>query len=312
MGFLGRSKRFFDALGQAAHDLLPDLVAIQWRYRRLKGQWLNLRRPQTFDEKLHWLNLYCPDARRAMLADKYTVREYVSRQLGSHILNPLYGAWDRVSDVPFESLPEAFVLKVTAGCGWNLIVPDKSKLNVAEAREKLSKWMATDYYLRYRERPYRRAHKRIICERYLGDASGEPPPDFKFLCFNGQPRYVQVDTDRYTRHARLMFEPDWRPAPFSFGRYPPCREPIPRPRTLDEMLEMAARLSQGFPFMRADFYSVGSRVIFGEITWFPSAGFNYFTPESYQLEFGRMLDLSTAGNPTLPQPSRPAPLPRAA
>jgi hypothetical protein len=273
---------------------MPDVIAIQWRYRRVKGKWLNLRRPETFDEKLHWLNLYCPDSRRGQLADKYTVREYVSRRLGPHVLNELYGVWDRAEDVPFDSLPNSFALKVTAGCGWNIIVPDKSKLNQDEARGKLSQWMATDYYLRYRERPYKNARKRIICERYLGDAAGEPPPDFKFLCFNGNPRYVQVDTDRYTRHARLMFEPDWRPAPFSFGRYPPCRQPIPKPDNLEEMLEMAAKLSEGFPFMRADFYSVAGRVIFGEVTWFPSAGFNYFGPESYQLELGRMLDLSTA------------------
>jgi hypothetical protein len=309
MGFRSIPGRLVTRVTRAVHDRLPDIVAVQWRYRRVKGRWLNLRRPRTFDEKLHWLNLSCPDLRRDQLADKYTVRDYVSRRLGPHVLNELYGVWDRVADLPFDSLPKAFVLKVTAGCGWNIIVPDKSRLDCREAREKLSQWMATDYYLRYRERPYKNARKRIICERYLGDATGEPPPDFKFLCFNGRPRYVQVDTDRYTRHARLMFEPDWRPAPFSFGRYPPCREPIPKPDNLDEMLEMAAKLSQGFPFMRTDFYSIAGRVIFGEVTLFPSAGFNYFNPKAYQLELGRMLDLwatpSQSAEPVQPEPAAP-------
>jgi hypothetical protein len=106
---------------QALHEQLPDFIAIQWRYRRLKGQWLNLRRPRTFDEKLHWLNLYLPDPRRAELADKYTARAYVAERLGPEVLNELYGVWDRAQDVPWHSLPNAFVLKVTAGCGWNII-----------------------------------------------------------------------------------------------------------------------------------------------------------------------------------------------
>ncbi len=284
---------------------VPDRVAIEWRYWRHVGHRLNLADPQTFDEKLHWLNLYANDPRRAALADKYTARSIVAEKLGADAVNELYGVWDRAADVPFESLPSSFVLKISAGCGWNIICPDKSKLNIEEARGKLAGWLATPYYLRYRERHYARMTPRIICERYLGDPSGEPPIDYKFFCFSGEPRFVQVDTDRYTRHARKMFDLSWRPAPFMIGRYAVCQTEIPRPPNLERMIADAALLSAGFPFARVDFYSIDGRTMFGEMTWFPAAGYNFFAPESYALELGRMIELpGKTSRAAVPVPSR--------
>jgi len=270
---------------------VPDRLAVEWRYWRHVGRRLDLRNPQTFDEKLHWLNLHQHDPLRSELSDKYVAREHVAARLGAGVLNELYGVWDRARDVPFEQLPPSFVLKVSAGCGWNILCPDRSKLDVAAARAKLAGWMRTKYYLRYRERHYRDMTPRIICERYLGDPAGEPPIDFKFFCFGGEPRFVQVDTDRFTQHARKMFDLSWRPAPFMIGRYPACPYEIPRPANLDRMIADAAILSAGFPFVRVDFYSIDDRTIFGEMTWIPAAGYNFFRPGSYALKLGRMIRL---------------------
>lgn len=284
----------YNRISVALAARIPDRLAIEWRYWRHIGRRLNLSNPQTFDEKLHWLNLYDQDPMRTRLADKYASREVVAARIGPDSLNELYGVWDRAQDVPFHDLPSSFVLKVSAGCGWNILCPDKAKLDVNDARARLDGWLRTNYYLRYRERPYRDMKPRIICERYLGDPAGEPPTDFKFFCFGGEPRFVQVDTDRYTRHARKMFDLSWRPAPFIIGRYPPCRTEIPRPANLDRMIADAAILSAGFPFARVDFYSIDNRTLFGEMTWFPSAGYNFFRPGSWALKLGHMIRLPGA------------------
>jgi hypothetical protein len=257
------------------------------------GRRLNLRNPRTFDEKLHWLNLYQHDPRRAQLADKYAARQIVAARLGPDALNQLYGVWDRAEDVPFEQLPESFVLKVTAGCGWNILCPDKSNLNVAEARNTLAGWLNTRYYLRYRERPYRDMKPRIVCERFLRDEDGQPPRDYKFFCFGGEPRFVQVDLDRFGNHTRKMYDTQWRPAPFLIGQYPACTSEIAKPDNLENLVLAAAKIAAGFPFARVDLYSVANRVIFGETTWFPAAGFNLFDPPNYGAELGKLIDLPT-------------------
>ena len=66
---------------------------------------------------------------------------------------------------------------------------------------------------------------------------------------------------------------------------PPDRT-LPRPPTLERMLDVGARIGRGLDFIRVDLYDVQGRVVFGELTAYPFGGLPAFQPSSFEAEFG--------------------------
>lgn len=279
-------------LGRWLYDCLPDRWVHARQFRRRFGRRLNLAAPQTFNEKLRWLMLYYRIPEMTQTADKYEVRAFVASRLGRSILNELYGVWSDPEELAadVDRLPESFVLKVTSGCGQNILCRNKSELDIDATRQRLAQWMRRGEYWMSREWAYKNITPRIICERYLTDESGDVPADYKFFCFDGEPRVIEVDTGRFTDHRRDLFDVDWTLLPFTY-EYPRSDRSIPRPAELDTMLSVARELSAGFPFVRVDLYSTRHGIVFGEMSWYPLGGLGRFSPERYDLELGRALTL---------------------
>lgn len=266
---------------------LPDRVVIARNFAAQFGRPLNWRRPETFNEKICWLMLHQRTPFVAHCTDKHAVREIVSARVGSRYLNECYGVWSRPDRIPFDQLPDAFVLKVTSGWAMNVMCPDKAALDRPEALRKLTRWMAINHYWAWREWQYKDLVPRILAERYLGLG----PPDYKFFCFNGEPRAISLDRGRFTReHTRDFFDAEWNVLPVAYSR-PRSARPAPRPPLLEEMLDVARGLARGVPFVRVDLYAVDGRVIFGEMTWSPEAGRGRFDPDSYDRLLGSYLTL---------------------
>jgi len=252
-------------LRQRLRDCAPNAWVQRRGFRRRFARRLNLASPKTFNEKIHWLMLNYRRPELTELADKYSVRGYVAKRVGDAILNELYGVWDEPSAVPFSELPNAFVLKVTWGSGQNIVCANKSALDIESSRSWLAASMRRSNYWHCREWAYKNIKPRIVCERFLSDENGNVALDYKFFCFDGQPRFIQVDSDRFTDHRRDLFDTEWRRLPVTF-EFPASGRDIPAPITLGAMMSIATSLSQGFPFVRVDLYSLGKRVIFGEST----------------------------------------------
>ncbi|MCD8127632.1 MAG: hypothetical protein LUD82_09395 [Clostridiales bacterium] len=159
---------------------------------------MNLEHPRTHTEKIQWLKLYDSTPLKGELSDKYLVRDYVREKIGKEYLVPLLGAWDRAEDIPFDELPERFALKATHGSSWNIIVHDKSKLDVVNAKRKLNKWLRTDFaFYDGLEMHYRYTKPRIVAEAYMENTGGDID-DYKAFCFDGKARYILFLTGRQT------------------------------------------------------------------------------------------------------------------
>jgi len=275
----------------------PDRYIQATQFREKFGRDLDLEIPVTFNEKIHWLMLNYRIPEMTRLADKHEVRAYVAARVGDWLLNDLYGVWEDPADVDFDRLPESFVLKVTSGSGQNILCRSKSLLNVEQARVQLRDWMRRNEYWVGREWAYKNIKPKIICEKYLMDEEGHIPCDYKLFCFHGEPRFVQVDTDRFSNHCRDLFDLRWEVLPFSYS-YPPSGVQVPRPQCLETMVSIARTLSEGFPFVRVDLYSTHERVVFGEMTWYPEGGLGRFNPEAYDVEIGKLLMLHRAIRPS--------------
>ena len=248
-----------------------DWVEMQ-HFRRCR-QILDLDHPATFNEEIQWLKLFGATPEKTRLADKLAVREFVRERIGEQYLVPLLGAYSRFDDIDFAALPQQFALKCTHGCKYNLIVKDKSQLDVAEAKAKFDGWMATNYaFVVSPELQYRDIPPRIVAEGYLQNAGGDLY-DYKFWCCEGKVKYIQFLSERNLSGLKMAFyDREWNKQPFAYD-YPLDSKTVSRPDNLSLMIELAEKLSSGFCYVRVDFYRLDDgTVYFGEMTFTPRSG----------------------------------------
>src|SRR5690625_934032 len=256
-----------------------------------QGYRLNLKNPRTYNEKLNWLKLNYRNKLMPICADKFTVRQYVKDKGLDHILNELYWEGFNPEDIPFDKLPNQFVIKVTTGSGKNIICKDKTKLNHQKTIETLRRWLSEKYLPAYGEWFYDVIRPRIIIEKLLIDENGEIPNDYKVFCFNGEPKYIAVDVGRFYEMKRNIFDIDWN---FKKGytiSFPNDDIILERPQCLEQMIQKARKLSEGFPHVRVDFYIIKNEIYFGELTFTNGAGFGNVQPYSFAEEMGNLIKL---------------------
>lgn len=262
---------------------------------------LDLKNPKTLNDKILWLkfNTYWKNLLIKQCADKYRVREYIESKGCSEILNPLIHVYDKVEQIDWSSLPNSFALKLNVGCGKNIIIKDKSCIDIAKTQEILKKWLRNrSHHLGYSEMQYQDVKPCILAEHYLGDKNGVLPNDYKFYCLNGKAMYVMVCVERAEgKHAKFFYyDRDWNMMSFTEDalNYPDYI--IEKPKGIEKAFEYAEILSQDFPFVRADFYLVNGRVYFGELTFTPSAGLDNGRLEKTDMLLGEMLQLPVQKN----------------
>ena len=243
---------------------------LKWRLSPI-GRWLNLKNPQTYSEKLVWLNFYWRHPLKSKCADKIAVRDYVRECGCEELLIPLVGVWDRVEDIDFDKLPNRFALKCNHGCGCNIICKDKSKLDIADAKRRLAAWMKRDYGTT--EFHYSAIKPRIICEELLDDGKHIVPVDYKMNCFSGKFFMCSAMLDRIPGQIgarKICLDGDFKRMMIR-RKEEPMNLMCEKPKDFDKMITYAEKLAKPFPFCRVDFYYVNGKIYLGELT-FTSAG----------------------------------------
>ena len=275
-------------------SFIPDKPMLKIQYYIKQGKKLNLENPQLYTEKLQWYKLNYKNPLLIKCVDKYDVREYVKEKGLSEILNVCYGVYDDPDDVDFGALPDSFVAKDTMGGGSRgvVIIKNKNDLNEQELKETMTSWIKTPSSKRNlgREWPYYSGKKhRIIIEKYLDSNPADGGlVDYKFFCFNGEPKFLYVIADRKMgQNAGIgIYDSDYKRLPFDRADERPLERDLPKPNNYDEMLTVARRLSEDFPHARIDLYSVEGKTIFGEITFYPGSGYMQFAPADFDKIIG--------------------------
>ena len=275
-----------------AHKVVSNEAMSKLYFMIVLHKKLNLKDPQTFNEKIQWLKLYYYPKNPLVVngSDKYAVREYIAEKGYGDKLVPLLGVWDRAEDIDWDRLPDRFVLKCNHGCAYNIVVSDKSKINKAATIKQLNEWLKEDFGAFNIEIHYSEIKRHVItCEEFLG----ENITDYKFFCFNGEPHCIYVSTDLiHDRQAQIGFF-DLDGKKMSLHRDDYTDIPIVTlPPFYDEMKQAAAVLCQDFPFVRVDFFIANNTWYFAELTFTPGAGMMPFNPEKYDQEWGKTLDIS--------------------
>lgn len=271
-----------------------DEQAINCLYKNFAGKLPNLKNPTTFSEKQQWLKLHDHNPLMTVCADKYEVRNYIKQKGYAHILNEVYTVFYTVQNFNVNTLPKKFVAKATHGSGWNLVCENKETINWFVWKRIFNSWLHNNIFWPGREWPYKNMKAGIIIEKFLKDDSGQLT-DYKFFCFNGQPKFVQANKGRGTSiHAQNFYDLNWQLLPFGKDLAPMPEIEIVKPYCFNEMLKIAKDVAEPFLFVRVDFYEVNKKVVFGEMTFYPKSGLPDFKPAHYDSIVGEMLKLPVA------------------
>ena len=270
--------------------LIPDKLYLKTYYSHCFKKKLDLKKPQTFNEKLQWLKLYDRKPIYTTMVDKYAVKKYVAARIGEEYIIPTLGVWDHFDDIDFDNLPNQFVLKCTHDSGGLVICKDKVSFDKKEAKRKIQNCLKRNYYLTGREWPYKNVPRKIIAEKYMEDETGQLR-DYKFYCFNGEPKIIMINSDREIGKTKAdYFDMDFNWLDLKWGYEHALVKPS-KPINFEKMKELAVVLSKNIPELRVDFYEVNNKIYFGELTFFDGSGFDKIEPKEWDKKIGAWIKL---------------------
>lgn len=271
---------------------IPDSFYLRFMFKYNLGYKLNLKHPETFNEKLQWLKIHDRNPEYTKMVDKIQAKEYVANIIGSEHIIPTLGVWDNPDDIDYDKLPEQFVLKCNHNSGLGMyICKDKSTMDIKAVNDGLKKGLKENYFYSGREWPYKNVKKKIFAEQYIGSNL----TDYRVYCFNGVPKMIYVYKNAESENCEKpeisscdIFDCDWNAMPFH-QKSLPCGN-AEKPFFLNEILEYSKLLSKGTCFLRCDFYYT-DRIYAGELTFFPGTGFSPFFGEEWDGIIGGWLKL---------------------
>ncbi len=277
---------------KTGYPFLDDEKFIQLMWSSRFRSKIDLKNPKTFNEKMQWLKLHDRNPIYTDFADKYAAKERVKSILGKDYVIPTYGVWNSADEIDFSNLPNRFVLKCTHDSGGVLICTDKNQFDFDTAKRKLNALLHKNYYWSCREWPYKNINPKIIAEEYLQKSERVSPDDYKIFVFSGKAYCIQVDYDRFTDHHRNFYSLDWEYMPFTTLYPTNPNKTIPRPSCLEELVSSSEKLAKALEdpmFLRTDFYILGDRIYFGEVTFYHGGGTEPFYPSEYDYILGEKI-----------------------
>lgn len=273
--------------------VLPDKLFINLKFFKMFKRFVDFKNPKTYSEKLQWLKLYDRKPLYTTIVDKYLVKKYVEEKIGAKYVIPLLGVWRHFDEIDFSKLPDQFVLKTNHDCGGVVVCKDKNSFDKEAAKDKLERHLNTNYFWEHREWPYKNVNPCIFAEKYMVDESGYELKDYKWFCFDGEPKALFIAQDRDNPNEETKFDfydMDFNHLPIKNG-HPNSSVRREKPVGFDEMKELAKVLSSGFIHVRVDFYNISGQIYFGELTFFHWSGFVKFEPKEWDYTFGSWIKL---------------------
>ncbi|MBN2245099.1 MAG: hypothetical protein JW755_04570 [Candidatus Aminicenantes bacterium] len=271
------------------------LIEQHYKFRRSHGYSLDLDNPSSFSEKIIWRKVYDRNPLFPVLADKYRSREYVleklGREAGKKIIVPLLFVTEDPREIPFDDLPEEYILKPNHGSGWYIIVDAQHPVSPKKVISKCMKWLNKTYGQSKLEWAYSQIKPCIIVEKLLKDRLGKMASDFKFFVFNGKVEWVYVVQDRFGLPSKVPYDRDFKRMDIVYGEKYEAVD-IQKPTRFEEMIEIAEKLAQSLDFVRVDLYDADGAIFFGELTLYPGSGSNRLVPTDFDFYMGEKWNLN--------------------
>lgn len=282
-------KRVFTTLFSHTVHLFDDRTYTAVIHRIIFGENIRLNPPRTYNEHLSALKLQDRYLEYAPYADKFEARKYVQAIIGESYLNTVYGIYDSFEEIDFSVLPDQFAMKCTHGSSYNIIVPDKKKLDVKKAGKKIRRWLHENYYYQMREKQYKNIKPRVMIDAFLQQKNGNPLNEVKLYCINGIVRFIVDNHETGSARYSNLYTRDWVLRDVTCGF--PSNPAFSKPENGAELVRIAEALARPFTFVRVDLYNIDGRILFSELTFSPAGGMTLFRPRSFDDEMGQYFEV---------------------
>lgn len=248
--------------------------------------------PVLFNEKvISYKLLYHRDG-LVNVVDKYLFKDYIRQRLGEGHTIPMFGAWDSLEGLEkaWDSLPKCFVLKSTLQSDGRFIkvIRDKDTCDFNELKVELADWLnPRKTLINSYCHAYYQATPRILAEEYMENIADQLY-DYKIFCFDGKPYCFYVATNHFQQedYPITFYDLDWKMMDVTYGHH--RRQDVEKPAHMEEMIEIARKLSVGFPFVRVDFFDLPDKLYCAELTLYPGGGMTLYYPEEFNKQLGQM------------------------
>lgn len=280
-------------MGKGYFKFLSDKIFIKLKYKLMTNKKLDLKEPHTYNEKLQWLKLYDRKDEYTLMVDKYEAKKYVANKIGNQYIIPTIGVYNNFEEIDFNLLPSQFVIKCTHDSGGLVICKDKSKININETKKIIKKSLRRNYYYTGREWPYKNVKPRIIVEKYMEDKNSNTMKDYKFFCFNGEPKimYLSEGLENHATARMSFFDMNFKITTCKRTDYKLLDYTPQKPVNFEKMKEFAKILSKDIPHVRLDFYEINGKLYFGELTFSTCSGYVSFEDEEWNYKLGSYIDI---------------------
>lgn len=277
------ARRLLDRLPHnSLGDTLYLFLIFVYAHRRLPRKTSGL-----FNDYLYRLKISSElfDILRQVTSDKALVKSFAREKCGAGLTLDTLGVFESMDALEANLPAQPCVIKPAHGSGSVVFLEEGRTTLTNSERETLRAALRSSPYEEARERNYAFLRRRLICEPML--PSGRETRDYKFFCFKGEPRLVQVDSDRHTRHRRNIYTAEWQPVEIEYN-FPlgPWEE---APKHLEGMLDTARNLSEPFEFVRVGFFVDGEKYYVGELTHCPESAHGRFAESNAEKRFSELL-----------------------
>lgn len=263
-------------------------------FRYYKGYSFDLNHPQLFTEKVQWYKTRFHRDDIVRYVDKFLFKDLIKEKLGDGYTITLLGSWTTLSEFrkSWNDLPDKFCLKSTLQSDGKYIkIIEKDKISLDELCSEIKEWLKPkNLLINSFCTAYHKAIPRIIAEEYM-ESIKDQLFDYKYFCFNGSIKCIYVAQDHFGKDGSHIsfYDLNWNKLDVKYGNH--IVGDAPCPKHYQEMVEIAKKLSQGFPFIRVDFFDTDEKLYVAELTFYPGGGFSKFQPDSFDKDLGSLFKL---------------------
>tara|TARA_R110002126_G_scaffold288267_1_gene441776 strand:- start:3733 stop:4671 length:939 start_codon:yes stop_codon:yes gene_type:complete len=249
-----------------------------------RGRLPELKDPPTYSDKIQWLKLHDQMIEQIICCDKLLARTFVSQTIGKEFLLDLHHVSTRLDDPRFSEIEKPFMLKTNHDSGSVYRIETSHDLH--RSLQSVAPRIQKPYGILTGEWAYYHIMPLVFAETMMA----EPVVEYRFHCSDRAVKWVEIVEERITGLPKVFFTNE-------AGRMLPLRldgnvlHPGGQPElpvNWQQMSEVARELSDGFRYVRIDLSKSEGRTYFGEMTFWPTAG---FSSVKHDADFGDMLDI---------------------
>lgn len=238
-----------------------------------------MHKKDTYNQIIQWVSLNDKDPLKIICSDKLKVKEYIKQKLESDSFTPkTLKVADNISELiqlieSDSSHPKKYIIKANNDSG-NILKVDTALPSLREMK-RIENYRFKSYGQEKGEWFYSGIQYKCFSEELLGSNLS----DYKIHCSIGEPRFIQVISDRGIGEPKeVVVDIDGNILDIHLDTNFKYTKNFEKPKNWDLMIEISRKLSADFQLVRVDLYNTDincedKRSIFvGELTFAPRTG----------------------------------------